>query len=143
MDLCSDYWQVDMDPKDKEKTAFTTRMGLHQFNTMPFGLINAPATFERLMETALRGLQWEECLVYNDDVICFGQSVDMCLERLSRIFERLQNAGLKLRPDKCSFFQKEVLFLGHVVSPDGVKTDPSTIEKQSKVGQYLLTPNRS
>jgi transposase InsO family protein/predicted aspartyl protease len=128
MDLCSGYWQVEMDPADKEKMAFTTRMGLYQFNTMPFGLVNAPATFERLMETVLRGLQWEECLVYIGDVICFGQSVDMCLTRLSHIFERLQNAGLKLRPDKCSFFQKEVLFLGHVVSTDGVKTDPSKIE---------------
>lgn len=128
MDLCSGYWQVEMDPVDREKTAFTTRMGLYQFNTMPFGLINAPATFERLMETVLRGLQWEECLVFIDDIICFGTSVDVCLTRLAHIFDRLQKAGLKLRPDKCSFFQKEVLFLGHVVSPEGVKTDPAKTE---------------
>ena len=128
MDLCSGYWQIEMDAKDKEKTAFATRMGLYQFRTMPFGLINAPATFERLMETVLRGLQWEECLVYIDDIIVFGTSVGNCLSRLTKVFDRLNHAGLKLRPDKCSFFQKEVLFLGHVVTPDGVKTDPAKVE---------------
>ena len=128
MDLCSGYWQVEMDEEDKLKTAFSSRTGLYHFNTMPFGLVNAPATFERLMETVLRGLQWEECLVYIDDIICFGTTVEMCLTRLEHIFDRLQNAGLKLRSDKCHFFQKEVLFLGHIVSNNGISTDPSKID---------------
>ncbi|GBL91655.1 Retrovirus-related Pol polyprotein from transposon 17.6 [Araneus ventricosus] len=71
-DLKSGYWQVEIRPEDREKTVFTTRQGLWQFNIMPFGLCNAPATFERLMETVLHGLSSEACLVYLDDIIIFG-----------------------------------------------------------------------
>ena len=73
LDLKSGYWQVDLDPKDKEKTAFTIGTGLWQFTVMPFGLCNAPATFERLMETVLAGLSWKTCLVYLDDIIVVGK----------------------------------------------------------------------
>ncbi len=128
MDLCSGYWQVEMAPQDKPKTAFASRMGLYHFNVMPFGLTNAPSTFERLMDTVLRGLQWEECLVYLDDIIVPGRSVPECVDRLAHVFDRLSTAGLKLKPSKCTFFQKEVTFLGHVVSEAGVSTDPSKIE---------------
>ena len=69
MDLASGFWQIPMDEKDKPKTAFATRDGLYEFNTMPFGLCNAPATFERVMETVLRGLNWKECAVYMDDIV--------------------------------------------------------------------------
>ena len=68
LDLCSGYWQVECHPKDRPKTAFATRRGLYQFQVMPFGLCNAPATFEWLMETVLAGLQWDICLIYLDDV---------------------------------------------------------------------------
>ena len=73
LDLYSGYWQVKMDVADKHKTAFITRQGLYQFCTMPFGLCNAPATFERLMELTLSGLTWSCCLVYLDDIIVYGR----------------------------------------------------------------------
>ena len=75
LDLCSGYWQVAVDAQDKQKTAFTTGRGLYEFSVMPFGLCNAPATFERLMETVLHGLQFDICLIYLDDIIVFGKNV--------------------------------------------------------------------
>ncbi|GBM26303.1 Retrovirus-related Pol polyprotein from transposon 297 [Araneus ventricosus] len=95
---------------------------------MPFGLCNAPATFERLMETVLRGLSSEACLVYLDDIIIVGRTFEEHLSNLRKVFQRLQNANLKLSPKKCRFFQKEVTYLGHVISAEGVKTDPGKIK---------------
>ena len=132
LDLCSGYWQVELKEEDRYKTAFCTRSGLYQFKVMSFGLCNAPATFERLMETVLRGLQWKECLVYLDDIIIFGRTFDETLGRLSRVFDRIQDAGLKLNPKKCALFKKEVKFLGHIVTPEGVRTDPAKIEAVEK-----------
>ena len=128
MDLMSGYWQVQMASQDQKKTAFSTSLGLFEFNVMPFGLVGTPATFERLMEYVLRGLQWEECLVYMDDIIITGPSVDQSLERLSHVFQRLLEANLKLQPPKCSLFRREVKFLGHIVCGAGIRTDPAKIE---------------
>ena len=113
---------------DKEKTAFSTHRGLFHFKKMPFGLTNAPATFMRLMEQVLRGLEWERCLVYLDDIIVFGRSFEECLENLGIILDRLSDAGLKLKPSKCQLFQTEVAFLGHRVGRDGISCDPAKIE---------------
>ncbi|GBM61026.1 Retrovirus-related Pol polyprotein from transposon 297 [Araneus ventricosus] len=128
LDLKSGYWQVEVRPEDREKTAFTTGQGLWQFKVMPFGLCNAPATFERLMETVLRGLSSEACLVYLDDIIIVGRTFEEHLNNLRKVFQRLQKANLKLSPKKCRFFQKEVTYLGHVISAEGVKTDPGKIK---------------
>lgn len=128
MDLQSGFWQVEMDPEDRPKTAFSTTKGLYEFNVMPMGLVNSPATFERLMENVLRGLQWEECLVYVDDIIVMGKSIDQCVDRLEHVFDRLKEAGLTLKPSKCNFFKKSVSFLGHVVSEQGIQCDPVKIE---------------
>ena len=76
LDLASGYWQVEMSAADREKTAFATRHGLFEFQVMPFGLYNAPGTFQRLMEFVLAGLQWQKCLVYLDDVIVYGRDLD-------------------------------------------------------------------
>ena len=124
LDLQSGYWQVKMAPEDQQKTAFTTSQGLFEFLVMPFGLANAPATFERLMERILKGLQWNTCLVYLDDVIVYAGEFDQALGRLDEVFRRLGSAGLKLNPQKCNLFQEEVSYLGHVVSKEGVGTDP-------------------
>ena len=127
LDLASGYWQVKMDDADKEKTAFSTHRGLYQFRKMPFGLTNAPATFMRLMELVLRGLEWEQCLVYLDDVVAFGKTFDACLMHLENVFQRFSQAGLTLKPSKCQLFQREVAFLGHRISGEGVSCDPEKL----------------
>jgi transposase InsO family protein len=131
-DLASGYWQVEMDPDDAEKTAFTTTSGLFQFRVMPFGLCNAPASFERLMEYVLAGLQWEICLVYLDDIIIFADTFEQHVERLGEVLRRVHEAGLKVSAKKCNFFQEKVAFLGHVVSAEGVCTDPAKVEAVEK-----------
>ena len=80
------------------------------------------------METVLRGLQWYECLLFFDDIVVFGLAFEITLARLEHVFQRLMDAGLKLKPRKCVLFQKEVEFLGHIVGADGVKTQPDKIE---------------
>ena len=129
MDLASGYWQVEIDPKDRCKTAFSAGSGHFEFNVMSFGLCNAPATFERLMERVLSGLHWEICLVYLDDIIVMAKSFEEHVKRLEVVFERLKGAGLKLKPKKCNFFRSEVLYLGHQVTSKGLATDPDKIEK--------------
>ena len=129
LDLISGYWQVEVEEKDREKTAFCTPDGLFEFKVMPFGLCNAPATFQRLMDMVLAGLQWTNCLVYLDDVIVVGRTFEEHLQNLQDVFTRLRAAGLKLQPKKCHLCSPEVEFLGHVVSAEGVSTDPKKIEK--------------
>ncbi|GBM80234.1 Retrovirus-related Pol polyprotein from transposon 297, partial [Araneus ventricosus] len=123
LDLKSGYWQVEIQPEDKDKTAFTTGQELWQFKVMPFGLCNAPATFERLMETVLSGLTSEACLVNLDDIIIVGRTFEEHLNNIRKVFQRLQTANLMISPKKCRFFRKEVSYLGHIISADGVKTD--------------------
>lgn len=127
LDLQSGYWQVEVDEHSRDKTAFATPFGLYQFRRMPFGLTNAPATFQRLMEAALHGLSPLICLVYLDDIIVFSSTFEEHLSRLRTVFTRLRQAGLKLKPRKCKLLCSLVRFLGHVVSDQGVATDPEKI----------------
>lgn len=127
LDLQSGYWQVEIAEKDKEKTAFSASNGLWQFKVMPFGLCNAPATFERLMEQVLRGLNWKTCLVYLDDIIVMGKTFDAHLKNLAEVLQRISSAGLKLSVKKCALFQKEVKYLGHRVTAAGISTDEDKI----------------
>jgi hypothetical protein len=129
LDLKSGYWQVPVRKEDREKTAFITRDGLFQFKVLPFGLTCAPATFERLMDKLLRGAVWKKCLVYLDDIIVFGNSFEQALGNFEEVLQRLQSANLKLKPSKCHLFRKSVDFLGHIVSSEGIQTDPTKIEK--------------
>ena len=126
-DLRSGYFQVAMEDEDKPKTSFVTRSGLYQFKVMPFGVTNGPATFQRLMDLTMAGLNYRICLVYLDDIILMSNTVEEHLERLILILDRLRQAGLKLKPSKCKLLQKTITFLGHVVSEKGVSTDPSKI----------------
>ena len=96
LDLASGYWQVEMEAQDQPKTAFATREGLFEFRVMPFGLATAPATFERLMEIVLRGLQWKKCLVYLDDIITLGRDFTDAVDNLREVLGRLRGAGLKV-----------------------------------------------
>ena len=130
MDLSSGYWQVGNTEEAKLKSAFYgVGGGLWQFKVMPFGLCNAPATFERLMERVLGQLQWQICLCYIDDILVYSTTISEHLERLETVLSRLDQAHLKLKPKKCHFFQSKVTFLGHVVSADGISTDPAKIDK--------------
>ena len=129
LDLASGYWQVELDKADRCKTAFSTRDGRYQFVTMPMGLAGAPSTFQRLMDIILRGLQWHSVLVYLDDIVVYGRTFHEHQSRLADVFQRLRQAGLKLKPRKCTLAARSVLFLGHVVSGEGIATDPSKIEK--------------
>ena len=135
MDLASGYWQVAMDEEDAEKTAFVVEDGLYQFKVLPFGLCNAGATFQRLMQLTLSGLSWEQVLVYIDDLIVHSQTFSEHLKHLKQVFEKLAAAGLKMAPKKCTFFRREVTFLGHIVSEKGVQTDPS---KTSAVAEWPI-----
>ena len=128
LDLASGYWQVSLSQEARVKTAFVTHSGLFQFRVMPFGLCNAPATLERLMDRVLQVLRWSHCLVYLDDIISFGSTVDSALANLTLIFERLRSYALQLKSTKCHLFRSSVPFLGHIVGRRGLECDPSKIE---------------
>ena len=127
LDLQSAYNQVQMEPDDQHKTAFTTPFGLYEFTRMPYGLCNAAATFQRLMQMTFSAEMFEILLVYLDDIVIFSKSIEEHLERLDAVFTKLRQFGLKLELKKCNFFKKEVLYLGHLIGADGVATDPSKI----------------
>ena len=129
LDMVSGYWQVEVGEEDKEKTAFCTPYGLYKFNVMPFGLCNGPATFQRLMNLMLSGLQISQCLVYIDDVIVVGRTFEEHLCNLREVFDRIRKAGLKLKPSKCALLQEKVFYLGHEVSRNGVATDPAKVDQ--------------
>jgi hypothetical protein len=124
LDLASGYWQVKVKEEDRHKTAFVTFNGLWEFNVMSFGLTNAPATFQRTLNHVLKGLTWKQCLVYLDDVICFSHSFEEHIHRLENIFARFREHGLKINPNKCSFAQNKVTYLGHELSDKGCRPDP-------------------
>ncbi|MCP4454434.1 MAG: hypothetical protein GY809_23505, partial [Planctomycetes bacterium] len=123
MDAQSGFWQILIDEKDQDKTAFYSRNGLKKYTRMPFGLRNAPATFQRAMEVILRGLQWKLCMVYVDDVIVFGRTIEETMDRMEVVLDRLIQHGMKLKPKKCQLFKKEIHYLGHVISGAGVSMD--------------------
>ena len=127
LDLASGYHQVAMHEDDQEKTAFTTPFGLWEFKRMPFGLSGAPATFQRLMQSSMNDLVLRILLVYLDDVLVFSRDFKEHLKRLETVFTRLRQIGLKLNPEKCRFGARNVHYLGHVISEEGIATDPGKI----------------
>ena len=128
LDLKSRYWQVPITEQDKAKTAFRTSSGqLYEFNQVPFGLCRAPATFSRLMDRVLAGLHWETCLFYLGDIIVFSSTWEEHLARLRQVFEWLRHANLKLGADKCTFAAKEVNYLDHRVTEEGLLPDSSLL----------------
>ncbi|UYV73410.1 hypothetical protein LAZ67_10003088 [Cordylochernes scorpioides] len=121
IDLRSGYWQVEVEERDKEKTAFTTAHGLYEFNVMPFGLCNAPATFERNMENMLGNLRWRICLCYLDDVIIYSPDFPTHLKRLEAVFRCFRESNLRLNDKKCRFAFEELEILGYITSKHGIK----------------------
>jgi hypothetical protein len=133
LDLASGYWQVAMHPRDKEKTAFVTRYGTYEFNVMPFGLCNAPATFQRLMDRVYEGIAWKFVVVYLDDTIVYSRTFDDHLKHLNEVFRRIKQAGLRLNIEKCNFWMQRLPFLGHIIAPSGIAPDPTKIEAVQKI----------
>ncbi|KAJ8352500.1 hypothetical protein SKAU_G00239760 [Synaphobranchus kaupii] len=127
LDLRSGYWQVRLAPEAKPKTAFTIGHGLWQFRVMPFGLCNAPATFERLMERVLAAVPRSRCVVYLDDLLVHASDFQQALANLTDVLAAIRQAGLRLNPKKCQLLRRETAFLGHIVSERGVATDPSKV----------------
>ncbi len=128
LDLSSGYHQVMIEDRDKEKTAFTAGpLGFWQYTRMPFGLTNAPALFQRMMERVLSGVHLKTALVYLDDIVVFGETVPELKQRLEEVFRKIHDAGLKLKAKKCTLFQQQLRYLGHIVSNEGVSCDPEML----------------
>lgn len=127
LDLASGFHQIKMDPKDAHKTAFSTPFGHYQFVRMPFGLRDAPGTFQRLMDDLLRGLQGFILFVYLDNICIYTDSIEEHDRKIKLLFERLRAAGLKLQTDKCEFLKRRVSYLGHVLSEQGLSVDDRKI----------------
>ncbi|UYV78663.1 hypothetical protein LAZ67_16002321, partial [Cordylochernes scorpioides] len=121
IDLRSGYWQVEIEEQDKKKTAFTTSHGLYEFNVMPFGLCNAPATFERIMDNVLKNIKWKFCLCYLDDVIIYSPDFTTHLGRIEAVLKCFRESNLRLNGKKCRFGFEEIEILGHVTSKHGIK----------------------
>ena len=126
--MASGYWQIALDEETKHKSAFITHDNLYQFKRMPFGLVNAPATFQMVMNMVLRGLTWKHCLVYIDDTIVWSDNFENHLQHLNLVIGPLRLANLSLKPRKCAFEKSEVTYLGHIISKEGIKVDPAKIE---------------
>ncbi len=128
LDLASGYNPVPVAEADRPKTAFCTPFGLFEWNRMPFGLCNAPSTFQQLMQRVFGDQQCQSLLLYLDDIVVFSSTFQQHLERLEMVLQRLKHEGLKAKLSKCSFFRQEVSYLGHIILAEGVSTDPSKIE---------------
>ncbi len=138
MDLRAAFWQVKQSEEDAPKTAFITRTGCYQFTRLSFGLSGSPGLFQRLADLIFIGLTWDALLVFLDDIIIFGRTVEEHLNRIEQVFQRLSRANLKITPAKCHFFKREVNFLGFRISQKGVQTDP---DKTTAVASWPTPKN--
>ena len=120
---------MEVEPRDRYKTAFLTHRGLNIYNVMPFGLCNAPATFQRLMEKVLGPLVFHGCLIYLDDVLIYAESEEELINLLCNVLRRLAKAGLKCKPTKCHLFNESVHYLGYVVSREGLRMEEVKLDK--------------
>ena len=129
LDLSNAYYQCEIKEEHKKFTAFNSRKDRYEFNRMPFGLCGAPFTFQKLMSEVLRDENWKSTVTYLDDVLIFSSSLKEHIKDVNNVLDKIEKAGLKLSPKKCHFFANEVKFLGHVISADGIRADPTKIEK--------------
>ncbi|EGD83143.1 hypothetical protein PTSG_12079 [Salpingoeca rosetta] len=131
LDLASAYHQCPLAEDARQKTAFITHTGLYEFQVVPFGLRNAPAFFQRSMQAALADVR--NACIYLDDILLFSSSFDEHIALLDKVLQRLQEVGLRLKPEKCHFLQRRTEYLGHIVSADGVRPDPAKLDGISKL----------
>ena len=129
LDLGKAFWQVSLSESSKEKAAIITQTGIYEFQTMAFGLAGAPATFQSLMMKVLEGVAWKFALCYVDDVIIYSKTFDEHLNHISEVFDRIQQARLKLSSNKCSFAKSKLRYLGHIISKSGIEADQNKVEK--------------
>ena len=129
LDPAHGYFQIAMDPESIPITAFRVPWGLFEFTRMPQGLKNSPATFQRVMELIFGDLNYSSLILYLDDVLVFSQDFEQHVERLETVLKRLIQNGLKLNGKKCNLFQEKLLYLGHIVSKNGIEADPNKIQK--------------
>lgn len=139
LDLKSGFHQIEMDQNHRAKTAFSTSHGHFEFTRMPFGLKNAPATFQRAMNSILREYIGTICYVYLDDIIITGYNLKNHIDNLNKILKRLSDFNLKIQLDKCEFLKTETEFLGHIVTADGIKPNP---DKICKILEWKLPTNQ-
>src|SRR5881275_1828714 len=138
LDLASGYWQIKVKEEHREKTAFITKFGTYEFKVMPFGLCNAPATFQQTMDKVLKGIKDLFVMVYLDDVIIYSKIFNEHLKHIEEVLDRIREANLRLKAEKCTFAADELQFLGHVVGKEGVKPDS---EKVDKIANYPVPKN--
>jgi len=129
IDLAAGFHQIEMDEKDKAKTAFVCAKGLYEYNVMPFGLTNAPATFQRAMDEILEEFIDDFVVVYIDDIMIFSKSLEDHMEHLDKVLRRLQEHNLIIKLKKCKFLERDIEFLGHIVGNGGLRPDEKKIEK--------------
>lgn len=124
LDLKQGYHQLRLPDSDIPKTAFNTPFGHYEYVVIPFGLTNAPAAFQQYMNDLLRPYLGSSCLVYLDDIIVFSKTHEEHIRHLREVITTLRDNDLYLHPDKCVFLAKDITYLGHVITPDGLKADP-------------------
>src|SRR6266508_3295376 len=129
LDLASAYWQILLTKRSRKYTAFLTAYELYQFRVMPFGLANALATFQRLMNDVLRDYLRKFCLVYLDDIIIYSKSLKDHRRHVRKVLQAIRSAGLKLKPAKCNWFNHDITFLGHKVGINGIQPDDYNLKK--------------
>ncbi|CAM4569383.1 unnamed protein product [Caretta caretta] len=127
MDLTKGYWQVPLDADARLKSAFITPLGLYEFLTLPFGLKGAPATFQRLVDQLLRGME-SFAVAYIDDICVFSQTWEDHVSQVRQVLDRLQGAGLTVKAEKCKVGMAEVSYLGHRVGSGRLKPEPAKVE---------------
>ena len=127
-DLDRAFWQVGMKEDYKKKFEFQVDGKLYEPNCMPFGSMNAPSTFQRLMDRVLQGLTWKQCLVYIDDILIFSKTFEEHLRDLDEVFARLRFSGMNLKPSKCRFADNEVEYLGFKITSEGIKPTNKRID---------------
>ena len=128
LDVAWGFWHIQMDPESIEKTAFVTNEGHYEWLVMPFGLKNAPATFQRIIQRVLGPLLYRGAINYLDDIVIYSKTLDEHLALLDEVFSRLQAHNIKLKLSKCFFAKRTVEYLGHEVSHNSVKPSPSKIK---------------
>lgn len=138
MDLTAGYYNIPLHELERKYTAFSSPLGLHEYNRLPQGLCNSPATFMRMMLTIFGDQNFLSLLCYLDDLLVFAKSEEESLTRLEMVFQRLKVHNLKLSPSKRQFLRRSVKFLGHVISQHGISRDPDKVESIVKVTEADL-----